>query len=379
MQGPFEFQKQIFDCVVGGVSALDTERLNIFDEDQARAFVNAYGFELSNEADRDQLWSTHRRAVSMIQEHLLETGETIPEELADPQKLHGIERLLMIASYRDEGKNDPAARDLQKWACAILRVMHVYVHLRNDLFSAFSDEIQNQILKPIQDNIIADPGIGSINLGQSSDVNPLRLHKFEVKPFKTTASSVIKLLARPERVALTLLDKLGVRFVTKSVYDSFRVIRFLNENHIISYPHNIPDQSANTLYPVNIFLEAMKELEAKHGDQIPESAEVEAYLQKRLVRAKERAEYVEKANEFSGADYRFLKFINRKLITVQVGAADHVRDFRFFYPFEIQVMDYTTYVNNLSGPMAHDEYKRRQTLRARERVLGELVKSTIKT
>lgn len=377
MQAPFEFQKQIFDCVVGGVSAIDTRRLNIFSEEQARAFVSAYGYELSSTADRDQLWSTHRRAVSMIQEQLLESGETVPDNLTDPQKLQSIERLLMIASYRDEGKNDADARTLQQWACAILRVMHVYVHLRNDLFSAFSDEIQSQILKPIQENIIADSTVGSITLGKSSDENPLRLHKFEVKPFKTTASSVIKLLARPERVALQLLDKLGVRFVTKSVYDSFRVIRFLSENHIISYPHNIPDQSANTLYPVNIFREAMKELEEKYGSQMPDSGEVEAYLQKRLQRAKEKAEYVEKANEFSGAEYRFLKFITRKLITVQIGANDNVRDFRFFYPFEIQVMDYTTYVNNLSGPMAHDEYKRRQKLKARDRVMGELIKTTI--
>ena len=310
MQGPFDFQKQIFDCVVGGVSTLDTQRLNISTEEQARSFVSAYGYELTNDSDRDQLWATHRRAVSMIQEHLLEAGETMPSELTDPQKLQSIERLLMIASYRDEAKNDATARDLQRWACSILRVMHVYVHLRNDLFSAFSDEIQNQFLKPIQDSIVNDPTIGSITLGKSSAKNPLRLHKFEVKPFKTTSSSVIKLLARPERVALTLLDKLGVRFVTKSVYDSFRVIRFLNENHIISYPHNIPDQSVNTLYPINIFLEAMKELEAKYGSEAPDSAEVEGYLQKRLERAKERAEYVEKSNEFSGKEYRFLKFIN---------------------------------------------------------------------
>jgi uncharacterized protein (TIGR04562 family) len=377
MQRPFEFQKIVFDCNVGGVSSIDTPRLNIFNEDQAKAFVAAYGYDLNSEADRDQLWATHRRAVSMIQEHLLETGETIPEDLADPQKLQSIERLLMIASYRDEGKNDQAARELQRWSCAILRVMHVYVHLRNDLFSAFSDEIQNQILKPIQDYIVADPAVGSITLGKSTDQNPLRLHKFEVKPFKTTASSVIKLLARPERVALTLLDKLGVRFVTKSVYDSFRVIKFLNEHHIISYPHNIPDQSVNTLYPINIFVEAMKELEQKHGDQVPDSAEIEAFLQQRLERAKARAEYVEKPNEFSGPEYRFLKFITRKLITVQIGAAENLRDFRFFYPFEIQIMDYTTYVNNLSGPMAHDEYKRRQKLRARDRVLGELVKTSL--
>ena len=180
-------------------------------------------------------------------------------------------------------------------------------------------------------------------LGRAGDPNPIRLHKFEVKPFKTTASSVIKLLARPEKVALTLLDKLGLRFVTRGVYDSFRVIKFLVENHLVSYPHIIPDQSNNTLYPVNIFLETMRDLDQgklKCGT----AAEIEAVLLERMTAHQSRAEYLQKANEFSGPEYRFIKFINRKLITVSLGAGDRVRDFRFFYPYEIQIMDYNTYV-----------------------------------
>jgi uncharacterized protein (TIGR04552 family) len=103
--------------------------------------------------------------------------------------------------------------------------MHVYVHLRNDLFGAFRDEIQSQILNPIQEAIWLDDQTGQTILGPNSVMGGVHLHKYEIKPFKTTASSVVKLLARPERVALTLLDKLGVRFVTRTVYDSFLVIK----------------------------------------------------------------------------------------------------------------------------------------------------------
>ena len=361
-----QFQRPILDCMVGGVSALDVKRLDVHTTAEARSFILAYGYDLDAEHDREELWSTHRRAVALLKDQLLEVGEQIPQALCDPAHLTDLGQLLLYASDRS-----PSGRELQRWSCAILRVMHVFVHLRNDLFSAFTDEIQNQILKPLQDSIVSDPVAGSVVLAGSGallESDGVRLHRFDIKPFKTTASSVIKLLARPERVALTLLDKLGVRFVTRSVFDSFRVIRFLVERNIVSYPHIIPDQSNNTLYPLNLFMEVMNELT---GQEALTSAEVEATLASRLSDSLHRAEFLTKANEFSGSDYKFVKFINRKLITVAIGQGDRLRPFRFFYPYEIQVMDYDTHVRNLSGPMAHDAYKNRQRLRARERVLRE--------
>lgn len=362
----YQFNKQVLDCVVGGVSALDIPRLNLTTDEEARQFLAAYGYSYDDPEHREQLWATHRRAVALIKEQLLEEGETVPERLFDPAQLSELTNLLLIASSRR-----PEDREIQKWACAILRVMHVYVHLRNDLFSAFRDEIQVQILKPIQDAILTDDSSGLTVLGLAQPDGGINLHKFEIKPFKTTASSVIKLLARPERVALTLLDKLGVRFVTRNVFDSFRVIRFLVDNHLLSYPHIIPDQSNNTLYPVNLFLEVMDELKTKDRDGTEVSSEmIQDLLRERLEGDKGRAEYLDKGNEFSDPDYRFIKFINRKLITVAVGPNEQQRAFRFFYPYEIQIMDYDTYVKNLSGPMAHDEYKNRQRRKARDRVLG---------
>ena len=363
----FRFQNEIMSTVVGGVSALDTPGLNLKSVEEAKQFILAYGFDLNQPEHREEIWSIHRRAVAMIKDELLEESESLPAEVVDAQKLGVIENLLLIASQQQ-----PGHRPLQHWACAILRVMHVYVHLRNDLFSAFSEEIQSQVLRPIQEAIVTDPASEGVTLGRASQSEVIRLHKFEIKPFKTTASSVIKLLARPERVALTLLDKLGVRFVTKSVFDSFRVIRFLVDNHIVSYPHIIPDQSNNTIFPLNLFMEAMEDISVRkklHGDSMSQE-QVQSFIEAKFNEARERAEYLEKANEFSGHEYRFIKFINRKLVTVDVGHGAMERHFRFFYPYEIQIMDYNTYIRNLSGPMAHDEYKRRQRRRARERVFG---------
>lgn len=365
----FSFQTPVFNCVVGGVSVLDIPRLNVSDKDQARQFVLAYGYDLNAFSDREQLWASYQRAISMIQDHLLESNEKIPAEIATQEALGDLGQLLIFASEKSL-----ESRELRKWACAILRVMHVYVHLKNDLFSAFNDEIQGQILNPIQESI--ESVNDKIILGRSHRFGDVELSKFNIKPFKTTSSSVIKLLARPERVALTLLDKLGVRFVTSNVFDSFRVIRFLVEHHIISFAHIIPDQSNNTLYPLNTFLEVMKEVEAENkiisnADWPGREAELEERLSESLKKSKDQAQYLEKENQFSGDGYKFIKFINRKLITVNVGIGQNARPFRFFYPYEIQIMDHATFLKNQSGPMAHDEYKSRQRIKARERVFGD--------
>jgi uncharacterized protein (TIGR04562 family) len=366
----FHFNRQVLDCVIGGVSAIDTPRLNIHSREEAKQFITAYGYDPDSQEDIELLWNIHRRAASLIQEQLLETGEKIPPEVSEPGQLGDLTQLLIIASARS-GEN---AR-LQPWACALLRVMHVFVHLRNDLFSAFRDEIQAQLLKPLQDAIVEDDISGSYVMGPNMPGGGIHLHKFEIKPFKTTASSAIKLLARSERVALSLLDKLGVRFVTRSLYDSFRVVRFLVDQHLISYPHIIPDQSNNTLFPINLFLEVMEELkalEAKGGEITNEM--VKDALTSHLKNSPDQAKYLEKLNEFSGPEYRFLKFINRKLVTVFIGEGGERKAFRFFYPYEIQIVDLDTYSNNLMGPMAHDAYKDRQRRKARARVLGEHLK-----
>lgn len=355
----------MMDCVVGGRSVLDLPRLNIASQTEAIDFVRTYGYDLDAQADKDELWSIHARAVSLLRDHLLNENEEIPREVSDPGVMSDLTDLLLLAS-----SFEPGAAHLRRWACAVLKVMHVHVHLKNDLFSAFRDEIQTQILGGFHSLIRGEEGTGF----QAEDHvkgETVQLERFEVKPFKTTASAVIKLLARPDRVALNVLDKVGVRFVTSSVFDSFRLIRLLVNAHVVSFPHIIPDQSSNTLYPLNLLLEAMDELVHSQAtrDSMSDNV-VEQWLTKTLQSNEQRAEFKRRKNDFSGPDHRFIKFISRKLITVQLGTGSNQRPFRFFYPFEVQIMDRATFDAQAVGENSHEAYKARQRNKARERVLG---------
>lgn len=295
-----------------------------------------------------------------MRSEILTEDEKIPDVLADPKKLGDLGNLLVYASQR--GGREPS---LQSWACALLKVMHVLVHLDSDLFTKFSSPIQEQILRPIQAHIYNDP-VRGVTLGPASDPESIVLKKFDVKAFKTSSSSITKLLAKPDVVAFSLLDKVGVRFITKHLFDAFRVMRYLSEKNIVCIPHNVPDQSNNTLYPTNLFLQEMENLT---GDQKITPEEIDQRLVARLERHREDAKYLLKLNSFSSLEYRFIKFITRRMIRVKNDGGQGPA-FTFFYPFEVQIVDYQTYLENLSGKASHDKYKARQKKAARQRTLA---------
>ncbi|RME16059.1 MAG: TIGR04552 family protein [Bdellovibrio sp.] len=358
----FHFDPNLLETLVGGRSPLEIQRLNIQDLDAAYHFIKAYGFDLKKDADKNKVWLYHRRAVTYLQEELLLPDEKIPDTLVDPKKLKDIGFLLIYASTR--GKENT----FQRWACAILKVMHVLVHLDNDLFQKFSSTIQEQILRPIQAHIYEDP-VSGIRLGTSQSKEVIPLKKFEIKPFKRSDSSVTKLLAKTDAVAFTLLDKLGVRFVTKTLFDVFCVLRYLVRENIVSFPHNISDQSNNTLFPINIFMEVMESLMSYSSEVSAE--EVDQLLWERLEKEKDKAHYRRKENIFTSKSYRFMKFISRRLVTVPlVKEGDKKEEMSFFYPYEVQILDYPTYLQNLQGEASHEAYKKRQKQKARLRTLG---------
>jgi uncharacterized protein (TIGR04562 family) len=211
---------------------------------------------------------------------------------------------------------------------------------------------------------------GKTVLGKPSEEEHVVLEKFEIKPTKTLTSSVIKLLAKREAHALTLMDKIGVRFVTRSIFDAYRVLRYLHLNALISFPHSLADQVTNTLYPAQLFFEVMDEFRTKSATANPE--EVEAALERKIKNYVGEVPYLVKGNHFSGSDYRFMKFITRRLIKISLPELG--RTVRFFYPFEIQLMDYNTYLMSLQGDQSHKAYKARQLESARRRILGFLEK-----
>lgn len=350
-----KFDPILLKTMIGGASVLDMSHLRMQTRQQAKEFLLAYGYDIDNDSDSARLWSFHRRAVTYIETQLLTDGKKVPQDLAEAVLLKDLANLLLWASEAEP-------KERKQWACAILRVMHVLNHLSNDLFTAFSDEIQDQILHSYQDHIVNDEN-GRVTLGRVDEEERIQLEKFDIKPFKTSNSSITKLLAKPEEVAFGLMDKMGVRFVTRSVFDCFRVLRWLVRHNVVSYPHLIPDQSNNTLYPLNLFVEAIGEMESR---KITAPDAIESYLQEKLAQTQDRASYREKLNVFTSRDYRFMKFIVRRLIRTR--ADSQGKPFMFYYPYEVQIMDLATFERNSIGPSSHAEYKARQRQRAYERV-----------
>src|SRR5690606_23616115 len=120
-------------------------KLHIKSIAQAREFIANYGFDLNDENHLNQVWYFHRRALVLLTERLGFAENEIPELLRDRKQLDDIAQLLVFAS-----SSDPKDKELQRWSCALLRCIHVFVHSEMDLFSSFSQEIQQQILTPFQ-------------------------------------------------------------------------------------------------------------------------------------------------------------------------------------------------------------------------------------
>lgn len=350
------FDPEVFWSLIGGRAVVETPRLGLQTKDEAYSYLKTYGYDIQVEADKEKLWQIHSRAIIYIRTQLLNEGESIPEEISDPKQLGDIGNLLLMASMRDS-----APDSLHLWACAVLRVMHVISQLHNDLFNYFSMEIQEEIFRTYRAFITKD-AMSGIALTAHSETIPL--HKFDIKPFKDSDSAITKLLAKPEEVAFGLMDKIGVRFVTQHLFDVFRVMRFLVQNHLVSPANLIPNQSNNTLYPVDMFVDVIEDL-PKNEDVAP--ADIDNLLLRKLEAQAANAHYLEKHNVFTSRDYRFVKFITRQL--VRVTHPETQKSFSFFYPYEVQILDYQHFLKSLSGPASHDEYKKRQRERARERVL----------
>jgi uncharacterized protein (TIGR04562 family) len=168
-------------------------------------------------------------------------------------------------------------------------VIHAFAHLDNDLFTHYSTEIQEQILKPIQSHVQEDSVLGTY-LGPAMGDRSIGIKKFEVKNFKATGSSITKLLAKPELVAFSLMDKVGVRFVTRHLVDVFKVMRYLMQQNIVCFAHNIPEQSNNTLYPLNLFIEV---IEGLGQNQDLDSESIDRLLKEKLERESGRAKFQE--------------------------------------------------------------------------------------
>jgi uncharacterized protein (TIGR04562 family) len=357
------FDDSSLSVVAGGASAIDRPKLHIHSLDEAESFLKSYGYQITKPEHLERLWYFHRRAMVLMVEKLKINTAEIPEEIKTKESLKDIRQLLIYAS---EDKN----KTLQKWSCALLRCMHVFVHSETDLFSFFSEEIQKQILEPFERSVMQEEKLFLKSFNKDGHP-PVELLDFQSKPFKTSSSTVIKLLAKPDALAMKIFDKIGVRLVTRSVFDSFQVIRFLIEENLISYPQIMPDQSSNNMYPVDQFLAVCEKLEKKHGPEQKMSPEKIDRLLMQKLKSNQSAflGLFRKENPFSSQDFKYIKFICRKMIQIESNGPG--KTFSFFYPFEVQILNESAYKKMQSGESEHQAYKNRQIEAAKKRLFPD--------
>lgn len=387
--------ESVLRVLIGGRSFLDSREgfSGTFKSlHAAENYLSAYGFDLHDPIEKAELLGSLQEALRFIKTYFLKPsnpdglGIEIPKKILE---LDGIPELLMFSSSIGHP-------ELRHWACAILKVMHTLSHVDRDLRTHYFKDIQTQILDRFYRQLHRDEH-GGLYLGRTVD-DPYRVNlvHFEVKPKKARDSTLMKLLHKPESVAEELFDRVGVRFVTANRTDAIRVIQYLEHSNVVVGANIKPSRSRNTLIDPDFFSDTLKrEFPRLKAGEITESG---------LRSALELAPYPVPnpgENPFSSEHYRAIQFTCRQLIKIKNPLSDHIRDLkqaargkdldpslqaaiekvdqkyiqrvaRFFYPFEVQVMDEKSHVENEKGRSAHGEYKKAQQRAALYRVMGAL-------
>ncbi|OUR93090.1 hypothetical protein A9Q84_21540 [Halobacteriovorax marinus] len=393
----YMFDWEILDVVVSGRSALDSKFFvgPIGDTSQVNQFLRGYGLDPGDPISRAELFGNFQETLQFIKRYFLKEGNEEGLDLKIPNSLYmitDIGELFLMATGQREG----ITKEDEMWAEIILKIMHTILHVDKDLRSNYFSVIQTQIFDKFYKYVTRE----NEELFLSNGEEKIKLLDFETKSKKTRESVIIKLLHKAENVAEELFDRVGVRFITETKFDALRVVNFLVKENII-IPHNVkPSRSVNTLVDLTV-------LKEKYQNVIKMSLRNDL-AEDRFVNAVEReiSECMVGAggdrNKHTSNKYKAIQFTCRQLIKYKnpflqefndvrkVAKADGdnelakkilnldvsliARDIRFFYPFEVQVVDIKSHKDNTEGEASHLDYKKAQAKSAMNRVFGNLMK-----
>ena len=355
---PYIFPWPTLQAMVGGTSALDLPRLTLHSLQEAEGFLERYGFDWSLEQERVDIESIRQEALAFMHNELF-----IDVDLEVPAALSGegdVRRLLLLAS-NGEGEQ-------QQWACAVLRVMHAFTHARSALDDWFGEAIRMQVLDRFAPSL--SDADGTLHLGTGNDSIPL--HTFSIKHRKSVPSVVMKLLHKVENVATDIFDRIGVRIVTQSRFDALLVVRFLRRSNTVAFANIKASRSRNTLVDLDWLKSALTTVDTLIAQGDLESDKRREWLRK----ACQDSPFPSSrgSNPHSSQEYRALQFTCRQLIRVpgeRMGQPGQT--LRFFFPYEVQVLDQASFEATRSGRASHTDYKRRQRATVRRRILGPAI------
>ncbi len=325
-----------------GRSFIDTQRIHIHTEQEAQDYLACYGFDFNDAMDLKELENLRLEAIELIQEELLVGNEEIPQELIDEKD---VRQYLLIASGRGQKK-------LMPWCGALLRVLHTLTHSHSYLNDLYHDDIREQIFGRFDGHIKRESN--SCYLGN------IKLVDIEFRAAKSRRSVAMKLLHKAENVAADIFDWIGIRFITEYRSDVLDVLAYLREKHIFTYANLKPSRSRNSLIDLSWINKCLNQGMA-----------IEDIRQQMQLMDYPKPDKPVLHNQFSGMSYHSVQITYRQRIKI---AQPDGKNLCFFFPFELQMMDRDSYLKTREGMSSHKEYKKRQKIAVRKRVLPFLAR-----
>lgn len=359
--------------ILGPSSAIDLPSLCTDTFEKAHDFVIGYGFDPNDEAQERELAKLRADALDLIEQQLLDDPDAPDQRMEIPEAVlqeRDVRKLMVMAST-DRGQAG-------RFACSVLRIMHTLTHVNNDLSVHFFPSIQKQILDRVLRYVHTDAA-GDVYLG--SDENGIRLYVLDIKTQKSYDSLVLKLLHKVENVGADIFDRIGFRFVTYSKIEALQALSFLKQSFVFAFPNVKTSRSRNTLIDLEAFHNALERMigmvERGEIDERDVYRLVAGFAESKECHPDIIRQALSERNLYSSTEYSSIQFTCRQLIRVQGppitlpgvhNPNPGLVDYKFFFPYEVQILDKESYTESRKGRASHAEYKRAQIRAVRERV-----------
>jgi uncharacterized protein (TIGR04552 family) len=307
-----------------GDSVIDWHRLNFADHAEVDRFLRLNEFDPENDEEMARLEDVRSEAVEYLSRAF---AMAIPDEVA--ADLPARDLFLVASSHGPH----------QKWACVVLKVMHIIHHINGRgalLKLSVSDEI---IFREIELKVMQV--VEQLRAAGA----PLAEWEWSRKP---QDSQITKLLAKRSTIAANIYDKLRFRLIVPTPDDLVPMLATLTRQ-LIPFNYVVPGESVNQLVDLHQVLQERLEI----GPTPSENP----------------------YNEFSGPEYRIVNFVADLPLRVErlLSRAELPPDNTHvvFVLTEFQIADKATSQRNESGASSHEAYKSRQNERVRMRLFRE--------
>ncbi len=366
----YELPWETLEAIILGKSSIDLTTMPTQDRSDAYNLVYHYGYDLDLLEDKQEVGQLYQEAIEFIEQRLLDPNvrwQDIGEPLSPVERIpsHITESRDMLDLIMTASQGPSPDR---YWACSLLKVIHTLAHVHNKPFFKYFQEASDIILARFH-NILTPQEDGSFLL-QGSQHN-LKLYGFETKYQKPRESILIKLLCKKENVAEDIWDLVGVRLITHHPAEAILAIDILREQKVLVFPNIIPSRSRNTLLDFNHFKEQYTLALGEYAAGRKTTEEMRRLFETLPIRPAEENAF--KDNPSSSSFYRSIHITCRHLL--RLGGPEASQQTRFAFPYEIQIQDLASYLENKEGNSAHGMYKLKQLGAARRRVLGLLLSS----